>query len=153
MKLAVSACLLGEACRYDGKAKPCESVLALAAEHEVLPICPEVAGGLPTPRAPSEIVRNESSIEETLVVNREGVEVTDAFVRGARESLRKMLEFGCESAILKAKSPSCGSGLIYDGSFSGTLAQGWGVAAAMIRDAGIPVFDESKAESAFGERG
>lgn len=149
MRIAVSACLLGEACRYDGNAKACERVIALAAGHEVLPICPEVAGGLPTPRVPSEIVRSDGPGSPSRVVNAEGVDVTEAFMRGARISVREMVEFDCEAAILKAKSPSCGSGLIYDGSFSGKLTHGWGIAASMIREAGIPVFDENDAERAF----
>lgn len=145
MRIAVSACLLGEPCRYDGEAKPSEEVIAFASEHEVLPICPEVEGGLPTPRAPSELQAAAAGGCEgrMRVVNREGSDVTEAFERGAEASLRAMREFGCEMAVLKAKSPSCGTGLVYDGSFTGRLVPGWGVAAALIRDAGIPVTDEN----------
>lgn len=143
MRIAVSACLLGEPCRYDGKAKPSEDVIAFARAHEVLPICPEVEGGLPTPRMPSELQLGASEEERARVVNREGADVTEAFERGAAASLQAMREFGCEMAVLKAKSPSCGTGMVYDGSFTGRLAPGWGVAAALIRDAGIPVTDEN----------
>lgn len=150
MKIAVSACLLGEPCRYDGKAKPDARLISLMRNHEILPVCPEAAGGLPTPRPPSEQIarpREENapdgcSERRVRVVSENGDDVTEAFERGAALTLASMLDFGCELAILKAKSPSCGSGLIYDGSFSGTLRPGWGVAAALIRDAGVPVLDE-----------
>lgn len=142
MKIAVSACLLGEACRYDGASKPCEHVMALAELHEVLPICPEVAGGLPTPRVPSEIRPGATGRR---VVNNAGLDVSAQFEAGAARTVQAMREFGCEAAILKAKSPSCGSGLIYDGSFSGKLASGWGIAAEAIRNAGFPVYDETSA--------
>lgn len=143
MRIAVSACLLGEPCRWDGKAKPSEEVIAFASEHEVLPICPEVEGGLPIPRAPSEMQIAASEGGRARVLSREGADVTAAFERGAATTLEAMLEFGCEIAVLKAKSPSCGTGLVYDGSFTGRLVPGWGVAAALIRDAGIPVADEN----------
>lgn len=150
MKIAVSACLLGEPCRYDGKAKPNTRLISLMQDHEVLPVCPEAAGGLPTPRPPSEQITRPCegnapdgcSGRRVRVVSEDGGDVTDAFERGAALTLASMLDFGCELAILKAKSPSCGSGLVYDGSFSGTLRPGWGVAAALIRDAGVPVVDE-----------
>lgn len=150
MKIAVSACLLGEPCRYDGKAKPNARLISLMQDHEVLPVCPEAAGGLPTPRPPSEQITRPCegnapdgcSGRRVRVVSKDGGDVTDAFERGAALTLASMLDFGCELAILKAKSPSCGSGLVYDGSFSGTLRPGWGVAAALIRDAGVPVVDE-----------
>lgn len=150
MKIAVSACLLGEPCRYDGKAKPNARLISLVQDHEVLPVCPEAAGGLPTPRSPSEQVTRpcedgasgEDSEKRVRVISEDGGDVTAAFERGAALTLASMLDFGCELAVLKAKSPSCGSGLIYDGSFSGTLRPGWGVAAALIRDAGVPVIDE-----------
>lgn len=164
VKIAISACLLGEACRYDGASKPCEHVIVLARQHEVLPICPEVAGGLPTPRTPSEIrsgnVDGGEPVDGALaggrkiagsagakrrVINSAGVDVTAQFEAGAERTLQAMREFGCELAILKAKSPSCGSGLIYDGSFSGRLVPGWGIAAEAIRDAGFPVYDETSA--------
>lgn len=140
VKIAVSACLMGEACRYDGTSKPCGELIPLLANHEILPICPEVAGGLPTPRTPSEIVCTSGSARAIMY---DGTDVTEQFEAGARLTLEAMRSFGCEMAILKAKSPSCGSGLIYDGSFSGTLTEGWGIAARMICDAGIPVFDET----------
>lgn len=152
MKIAVSACLLGEPCRYDGRSKPCARVQELAAGgHEIVPICPEVAGGLPTPRTPCEIVRapwmdgagHASGNGSWMIVDSNGVDRTAAYARGAQVELARAKEAGCELAILKAKSPSCGSGEIYDGTFSGTLILGWGIAATAFRDAGIPVIDET----------
>ena len=138
MRIAVSACLLGEPCRYDGEAKPCKRVIEFTREHEVLPICPEVAGGLPIPHPACEVA-GENPLR---VIDCTGAEVTEAFERGAEETLRAVRAFRAEMAILKAKSPSCGTGRIYDGTFTGTLCDGWGVAARLLRDAGFPCIDE-----------
>ena len=146
MNIAVSACLLGKACRFDGKARACDTVIALAREHALTPLCPELLGGLPIPRLPNEIVASEPLLR---VVDSSGVDNTAAFVAGARKALRHAQEAGCEVAVLKAKSPSCGSGLIYDGTFTGTLAEGWGVTAQMFRDAGIRVIDETQVPEAL----
>ena len=97
----VSACLAGESCRYDGGGSPCPAVQALVRTGHALPVCPEVLGGLPTPRVPSEI-------RDGRVVAKDGTDVTGAFIRGAEEALRLALENGCTAAILKARSPSCG---------------------------------------------
>ena len=134
-KLLISACLLGENCKYDGgnNALPPEKLAALRERFELVPVCPERLGGLPTPRVPSE--RRDGR-----VVNREGVDVTDAFRRGAEETLRIARENGCRRALLKTNSPSCGSGTIYDGSFSGTLTGGYGVAAELLIHEKIEVF-------------
>ncbi|NLI53729.1 MAG: DUF523 domain-containing protein [Clostridiales bacterium] len=132
----VSACLLGLCCRYDGKAQANERVLALAASRPAIPVCPEQLGGLATPRSPAE--RSEAR-----VVTRGGEDVTEAFARGARESLRLARLFGCRAAVLKANSPSCGSGQIYDGSFSGRLVPGDGLTAALLKENGIAVFTEA----------
>lgn len=137
--VAVSACLLGEPCRYDGASKPCEAILVLRDECTFVPVCPEVAGGLPTPRVPSEIVVTEGVRR---VMNAQGEDVTAAFERGARQCVDEARERGCTAAILKAKSPSCGSGVVYDGTFSGALAQGWGVAAELFRAEGFLVVSE-----------
>lgn len=153
MRIAVSACLLGEACRYDGRSKPCARVQELAAlGHELVPICPEVAGGLPTPRTPCEIVQapwmesGEARMADEhawTILDASSTDRTAAYARGAQAELARAKEAGCELAILKAKSPSCGSGEVYDGTFSGTLVPGWGIAAAAFRDAGITVIDET----------
>lgn len=138
MRIAVSACLLGAHCRYDGKSKPCDDVIALKDHHDLIAICPEVMGGLSVPHPPNEI----ASVGPLRVVDVEGADNTAAFVAGARKSLDCAQREGCEFAILKAKSPSCGVGHVYDGSFTGALVEGDGVAASMFIKAGIPVCDE-----------
>ena len=153
MRIAVSACLLGETCRYDGRSKPCARVQELAADgHEIVPICPEVAGGLPTPRTPCEIVQapwmesgkaRAANERSWTILDASGADRTAAYARGAQAELARAKEAGCELAILKAKSPSCGSREVYDGTFSDTLVPGWGIAAATFRDAGITVIDET----------
>ena len=135
-KILVSACLLGAACRYDGKSVPCEAVLRLARRGACLvPVCPEQLGGLPTPRTPAER-RGES------VVTRDGRDVTAEYRRGAEQALSLARLLGCTRAILKSRSPSCGCGQIYDGSFSGTLRPGEGVAAQLLREGGLVVCTE-----------
>ena len=137
-RLLISACLLGERCRYDGASQPlaAERLEKLRERFELIPVCPEQAGGLPTPRIPSER-------RGARVVNRAGEDVTAFFQRGAAEALRLAKENGCTRALLKERSPSCGSGVIYDGSFSGALVPGWGVAAEALRDAGVEICGES----------
>ena len=132
--IIVSACLAGYRCRYDGKTVPNEEIVALIKRGEAIPACPEMLGGLPCPRVPSE-----RSADGTRVIAREGGDVTEAFRIGAEETLRLARLYGCDRAILKARSPSCGCGLIYDGTFSGTLREGDGVAAALLRENGITV--------------
>ena len=131
----VSACLAGERCRYDGARKPHPVVVSLVERGEAVAVCPEVLGGLPTPRVPSERVGER-------VVNRAGVDVTASFVAGAERALEICLEQGCTEAILKSRSPSCGRGQIYDGSFSGTLVAGNGIFADLLLAHGIPVHTE-----------
>ena len=138
MKILISACLLGIPCRYDGKAKPQPWAEALAARHDLVPVCPEQLGGLPTPRDPSE--RREGR-----VVMNTGADVTEQYRRGAEAALRLCRMLGCEAAILKERSPSCGHGTIYDGTFTGTLADGDGVTAELLLRNGIPVYGESQA--------
>ena len=134
-KLLISACLLGVDCKYDGgnNALPPETLAALRARFELVPVCPEQLGGLPTPRVPSE--RRDGR-----VVSREGADVTEAFRKGAEETLRIARENGCSRALLKTNSPSCGSGRIYDGSFSGRLTDGDGVTAELLKHEKIEVF-------------
>ena len=127
VNILVSACLLGVPCRYDGKSVPCEAIVEAARRGvRLIPFCPEIYGGLPTPRTPAERV-GES------VVNRDGVDVTAQYRRGAEEALRLCRLFHCAHAILKEKSPSCGSGRVYDGTFTGTLTDGDGVTAALLK--------------------
>lgn len=136
-RILVSACLLGEPCRYDGKAVPCEAMQALAASFELVPVCPEQLGGLPTPRTPSEIQ------PDGRVVDREGHDRTAAFQAGARAAVALARESGCTRAILKSRSPSCGVTEIYDGTFTGTLIPGQGITATALQSAGLTITDES----------
>ncbi len=153
MRIAVSACLLGERCRYDGDSKPDDAVLALRDSgcYEVVAVCPEIAGGLGVPRAPSEIVTDDDIGTEgdngaLRVVDAEGVDRTDAFVLGAQRTLDAMRKSGCELAILKDKSPSCGSNFVHDGTFSDTLVPGCGVTTRLLQDAGFTVIDETQVQ-------
>ena len=137
MNILVSACLLGVNCRWDGGTNgPHPDVAALMKKHNLIPICPEIMGGLPTPRQPSER-RGE------LVATRDYQNVTEEFERGAEEALKLCHLYGCRYAILKERSPSCGSGAVYDGTFSGVLTEGWGITAALLRQQGIRVLGES----------
>lgn len=131
----VSACLLGTPCRYDGAARPVAEVVALRKEHTLIPVCPECLGGLPTPRKPAERQGDR-------VIRCDGCDVTREYCRGADEAVRLARLHGVDGAILKSKSPACGVGLIYDGSFTRTLTAGNGVAAEALIAAGIPVCDE-----------
>lgn len=134
----VSACLLGEPCRYDGKSKPCEAVIRLEERYALIPICPEVMGGLPTPRPPAELQ------PDGRVVNCRKSDVTAEYRLGAERSLELGRLHGCRVAILKEKSPSCGKGQIYNGRFEGVLCRGDGVCAALLEQNGIRVLGESR---------
>jgi len=138
-KLLISRCLLGDACRYDGKSKPlpAETLQALRAQYELIPVCPEVLGGLPTPRTPSER-------QGSRVVMKTGADVTAEYRRGAEIALRLAQEHQVCAAVLKERSPSCGKGIIYDGTFTGTLTNGNGVTAEVLMDAGFAVYGESE---------
>ncbi|MBR5535598.1 MAG: DUF523 domain-containing protein [Clostridia bacterium] len=133
--LLISACLLGLSCRYDGESRDYD-LKDVKEKFNLIPICPEIYGGLPTPRVPSEIRENG-------VFNREGLDVTAQYEKGAREALHLAKLFDVKYALLKAKSPSCGSGEIYDGSFSGTLTKGDGITARLLKENGIEVFTEN----------
>ena len=140
-KLLVSACLLGTSCRYDGKAKKNEAVCALAERFELIPVCPEVLGGLPTPRTPSERRGKR-------VVMRDGRDVTAEYRRGAERALELARREGAAAAVLKERSPSCGSGEIYDGSFTGALTAGDGVTAELLKAESIAVYGEGSRDLA-----
>ena len=137
MKLLVSACLLGTCCRYDGASKAHPLAERLAERHTLVPVCPEQLGGLPTPRPPAER-------RGDWVVTGDGADVTEQYRRGAEEALRLCRQLGCGAAVLKERSPSCGRGEIYDGTFSGRLAAGDGVTASLLLDSGVPVYGESQ---------
>ena len=134
--LLISACLLGERCKYNGghNALPAETLEALRRRYRLLPVCPETAGGLPTPRIPSE--RRGGS-----VVTRDGRDVTAAFRRGAEIAGKLAERYGARLALLKSNSPSCGSGTVYDGSFTGTLTPGDGVTAEYLKNKNLTIFD------------
>ena len=134
--ILVSACLLGVSCRYDGKSKPNENVIALKDRYNIIPVCPEIMGGLPTPRKASEI-------QGCQVVMGDGTNVTKEYQKGAEEVLRLCRLFGCKRAVLKEKSPSCGCGKVYDGTFSGKLIDGNGITAKLLMENGIEVFGET----------
>jgi len=134
MKIMVSACLLGENCKYSGGNNRHEKVLAFLKGHEVIPVCPEVMGGLPTPRLPAEIVCGT-------VINRDGVNVDKEYRRGAERALGIAKREQIDLAILQSRSPSCGVKEIYDGTFSGTRIPGQGVTAKLLADNGFRVMD------------
>ena len=139
MNILISGCLLGLSCRYDGKSKGLEkeSLEKLMEKHTLIPACPEQLGGLPTPRNPSERIGDKVMMDC-------GEDVTAQYRRGAEQALALARLFGCEAAILKERSPSCGCGSIYDGSFSGSLTEGDGVTAELFKANGIPVYGESR---------
>jgi uncharacterized protein YbbK (DUF523 family) len=134
MKLC-SACLLGIKCRYDGKSARNRKVIMLLKAETLIPVCPEQLGGLPTPREPAEI-RGER------VFTRSGKDVTENFERGAGEVLKIAKLYGIKEAIMKQGSPSCGSGRIYDGTFSGKTIRGDGITTAVLKENGIKVITE-----------
>ncbi len=139
--LLISSCFLGNNCKYNGgnNALPSETVRKLRENYVLIPICPEVAGGLPIPREPSERLGG-------IIIGRSGRDVTEEFEKGAETALRLAQRFDCRKALLKERSPSCGSGHIYDGSFTGTVVPGDGAAAEKLRAAGVALFGESDAE-------
>ena len=137
--LLVSACLLGVYCRFDGESKPNSAVTALREKFILVPICPEVDGGLPTPRTASERIGDK-------VLMRDGKDVTANFRAGAEAALQRARDFSCVAALLKARSPSCGKGRIHDGSFSGTLTDGHGVTAELLIEQGIDVYTEDEVD-------
>lgn len=142
MRILVSACLLGSCCRYDGKSNENPLIRSLVKEHTIVPVCPEQMGGLTTPRPPVEWSDGKA-------MNNQGEDCTEAFRRGAQEALRLAKLYECQLAVLKARSPSCGSKGIYDGTFNGQLTDGMGATARLLEENGIPVIDEDAVEAFF----
>ena len=147
-KLAVSACLLGKRCRYDGSAKLDQATCDRAQAEGAVAICPECLAGFKIPHLPSEIVGGDG--EDVLkgrakVLDKAGMDVTAVFIKGAEAALAVCQEAGVREAILKSRSPSCGVGVIYDGSFSGQCRPGLGVTAALFRQHGITLSTEEEA--------
>ena len=135
--ILVSRCLLGEGCRYDGGNNASDAVMRLSSEYRVISICPECDGGLPVPRTPSERCGDR-------VLARDGQDVTIAFRSGAEQALSLARAHKILFAVLKAKSPSCGKGEIYDGTFTHTLTEGNGVTAELLLREGYQVFTEKE---------
>lgn len=132
MKIVVSACLLGHNCKYNGRNNYNQKVADLAKEHTLIPVCPEMAGGLPCPRACAEICGDS-------VVTAGGEDVTAQFEKGRDICMELVRKEKPDAAILQPRSPSCGTGKIYDGTFSGTLTEGNGLFAQTLLDEKIPV--------------
>lgn len=142
MTRLISACLLGIPCRYDGQAKGLsqEQLDVLSREHSLIPICPEIYGGLPTPRVPAEILEGQA-------ITRDGHNVTHEYEVGAIASLRISEVCGADGAYLMARSPSCGVNTVYDGSFTGTLVPGQGITSKKLAEAGLKLFEVDPAMS------
>ena len=140
LPLLISACLLGVPCRYDSASKPVPRIELLTERFVLVPVCPEQLGGLPTPRTPAERCGS-------CVLTRDGRDVTENYLRGAQKALRIARITGCKAALLKAKSPSCGCGRIYDGTHTGTLTDGNGVTAELLMQNGISVCNEDAMDS------
>jgi uncharacterized protein YbbK (DUF523 family) len=137
MNILVSACLLGAYCRFDGQCVQDARVMALAGRHTLIPVCPELYGGLPTPRLPGEK-------RDGRVYDKSGADVTEPYARGAQAALDFATLTDCRYAVLKERSPSCGEGQIYDGSFSGKLVPGDGMTAALLKENGITVLTPNR---------
>lgn len=137
--MLVSACLLGLNCKYSGGNNYNEKVVELIQKYRIIPVCPEQMAGLCTPRSSCEIEQNNNIRS---VINKDGIDLTESFIHGAEETLKIANLFDETIAILKSKSPSCGSELIYDGTFSGKLKLGTGITAEMLMKNGIKVYNE-----------
>lgn len=137
--ILVSACLLGYECKYCGGSNRLDetALSALKGKYRLIPVCPESAGGLPTPRDPSERTGDR-------VLSSKGTDVTNQYRKGGETAVFLCRKYGCKKALMKAKSPSCGRGEIYDGTFTGTLTSGDGVAVEMLKNFGVTVFSEEE---------
>ena len=154
--ILISACLVGQKVRYDGRSSQSDGDLIRLwhSQGRLIPLCPEVAGGLSVPRPPAEIVGGDGAdvLDGRAKLKTEaGVDVTDAFIAGAHHALAVAQKKGARIAILKSKSPSCGSSKIYDGTFTATRQAGMGVTAALLRRNGIHVFSEKELDQVAKE--
>ena len=140
MNILVSACLMGLNCRYDGSGCYQPKIEKLKMKYHLIPVCPEIYGGLAIPREPAEIVGDK-------VVTKSGCDVTAEYEKGAQETLALARMMDCHVAVLKAKSPSCGKGKIYDGSFCGRLISGNGILASLLIHEGLTVLTEDDIET------
>lgn len=142
MKVVISACLLGVRCRYDGGDSRNETAIKQGEKYALIPVCPEESGGLPTPRPPAEIIGGDGGDVldgRAKVMTADGTDVTEAYLKGAYHALGVAQSNKATHVVLKARSPSCGCGDIYDGTFSGTLTPGDGVTTALLKRHGITV--------------
>ena len=137
INVLVSACLMGENCKYNGGNNYVKDIELIKTKANLVSVCPEVDGGLSVPRLPSEIKGER-------VVAKSGEDVTEYFVKGAELALETAKKHSCKIALLKAKSPSCGTGMVYDGSFEGVLCDGDGVTALLLKKNGIKVLNETQ---------
>ena len=135
MKIMVSTCLLGDNVKYDGTNNKNVELIKFLNDYEIIKVCPECLGGLSIPRVPAEIKGDK-------VINKEGIDVSNAYLMGARKTLEIAKENDIKIAILKKNSPSCGSGYIYDGTFTHTLTSGDGITAKLLKENNILVFNE-----------
>lgn len=140
----VSACLIGIRCRYDGKSKSNKEIMRLFQEEKLIPLCPEQLGGLTTPREPAELTGDGLEVlnGKAKVIRKSGKDVTENFLRGAKETLKIIKLLRIKEAILKQRCPSCGCGMIYDGTFSGRLVKRDGVTAALLKLNGIKIITD-----------
>lgn len=136
-KILISACLAGVNCKYNGKNNENKKIIELIKNKDVILICPEQLGGLKTPRNPAERVKDK-------VITNDNIDVTKEYQKGAEEVLNLVKKFNIKTAILKSKSPSCGKGKIYDGSFSNTLIYGNGITTELLEKNGIKVISSDE---------
>ncbi|MBO5004113.1 MAG: DUF523 domain-containing protein [Clostridia bacterium] len=140
MNILISACLMGINCRYNGESEIVKELEVLKNKYNLIPVCPEIYGGLKTPRNPAERVNDK-------VLTNNGEDVTSNYTKGAEEILKLAKFYDCKYAILKERSPSCGFGRIYDGTFSKTIIDGNGVTADLLEKNGVKIIGESKIEA------
>lgn len=147
MMYLISSCLAGFDCKYNGKNNANRIFVKMVKQNKAIPFCPEQAGGLSTPRPPSEI-RDGDGIDvicgNAKVITVDDEDVTEFFIKGAKETLKLVRLYGIDKAILKSRSPSCGCLNIYDGSFKGVLRKGIGVTSAYLKQNGVEVFDSDE---------
>ena len=145
--ILVSACLAGVECRYDGKHSEIDGIAQMVKAGKALPICPEVLGGLEIPRPCCEIVK-EGEVDK--VISKDGADVTAAFEIGAQKTLALAQLLEIDTAVLQSRSPSCGLGRVYDGTFSGRLVPGNGLTAELLVKNGIRVIRDNEFDTAIG---
>ncbi len=137
--LLISSCLLGNNVKYNGKNNYIKEVELLKNKYNLIVICPEVMGGLPIPRIPSEILNDK-------VINKEGIDVTSNFIKGKDEAIKLVKKYNIKKALLKEGSPSCGSKYIYDGTFSGNKIEGYGITTKALKELGLDIYNEKEIE-------